>query len=134
MLTVIGEAVIDLIQDPDGRYTAHPGGSPLNVAVGLARLNETVGLKARFSTDALGRQLHAHAATSGVDLAYAVDAEEPATLAAVSIAQDQTATYSFYVQGTADWQWTQQELSLNPRVRSFQRVDLGRLRGLIDVC
>jgi fructokinase len=38
--TVVGEALIDLAAaaDEDGSYLARPGGSPLNVAVGLARL------------------------------------------------------------------------------------------------
>jgi fructokinase len=35
---VIGETVMDLIADPAATGSATPGGSPLNVAVGLARL------------------------------------------------------------------------------------------------
>ncbi len=41
LVTVIGEALIDLI--PNGahhEYRALPGGSPFNVAVGLARLSD----------------------------------------------------------------------------------------------
>ena len=128
-LAVIGEAVIDLIEEPDGRYTAHPGGSPLNVAVGLARLGEAVCLKARFSTGPFGRQLRNHAATSGVDLSYAVDVDAPATLAAVSLAENRAATYSFYVQGTADWQWTEEELKGLPA--DAQVLHIGSLGCLI---
>ncbi|MBF9134535.1 hypothetical protein I0C86_37245 [Plantactinospora sp. S1510] len=37
-ITVLGEAIVDLVEGPDGRFTAHPGGSPLNVVIGLTRL------------------------------------------------------------------------------------------------
>ena len=36
MLTVIGEGLVDVVQRASG-IEAHVGGSPLNVAVGLAR-------------------------------------------------------------------------------------------------
>ncbi|RKR86514.1 fructokinase [Micromonospora pisi] len=110
-VTVIGEAVVDLVPEPDGRYAAHPGGSPLNVAVGLARLDVPTRLLARFSTTALGRRLREHAAANGVDLRYAVDAAEPATLAVVSLTGDGSAGYDFYVEGTADWAWQPSELA-----------------------
>ena len=42
MLTVLGEAIVDLVGEGDRRYRAHPGGSPLNVAVGLGRLGDAV--------------------------------------------------------------------------------------------
>ncbi|PMR59237.1 carbohydrate kinase [Verrucosispora sp. ts21] len=110
-VTVLGEAVVDLVQDPDGRFTAHPGGSPLNVAVGLARLGVPATLLARFSTSRFGRLLRAHADTNGVDLRHAVDTDDPATLAIASLDDDGVATYDFYVDGTADWQWRDAELS-----------------------
>ncbi|MBL6276511.1 carbohydrate kinase [Micromonospora fiedleri] len=110
-VTVLGEAVVDLVQGPDGRFTAHPGGSPLNVAVGLARLGVPATLLARFSTSRFGRVLRAHADANGVDLRHAVDTDDPATLAIASLADDGVATYDFYVDGTADWQWRDEELS-----------------------
>lgn len=110
-VTVLGEAVVDLVPEPDGRYAAHPGGSPLNVAVGLARLGVPTRLLARFSTSALGRRLREHAAANGVDLRHAVDAAEPATLAVVSVTDDGNAGYDFYVEGTADWAWQPNELA-----------------------
>ncbi|MEV4758506.1 carbohydrate kinase [Micromonospora sp. NPDC049559] len=110
-ITVVGEAVVDLVQSPDGRFTAHPGGSPLNVAVGLARLGLPTRLIARFSTNAFGRRLREHAEANGVDLGHAVTAAEPATLAVVSLAADGAAAYDFYLAGTADWQWRPAELA-----------------------
>ena len=113
MLTVIGEALIDFIGEPGGAgYTAHPGGSPLNVAVGLARLGNPTAMMGRLSIGALGDRLRAHASSNGVDLRWAPAAAEPATLAVVSLDQAGRAAYDFYVNGTADWQWTDDELRL----------------------
>ncbi|MEE6262314.1 carbohydrate kinase family protein [Plantactinospora sonchi] len=110
-VTVIGEAVVDLVEGPDGRLTAHPGGSPLNVAVGLVRLGVPTRLLARLSTAPFGRRLREHAEANGVDLTYAVAAPEPATLAVVTTSDDGAAAYDFYVDGTADWQWQPAELA-----------------------
>ena len=114
MLSVLGEALIDLVADESGRYTAHPGGSPLNVAVGLARLDQPTELLARLAGDAFGRQLRAHAESNGVGTTNCIHAREPTTLAVVSLDDQGRAEYDFYVQGTADWQWTDDELSKLP--------------------
>lgn len=119
MVCVIGEALIDLVQDGaagDGpnRYLAHPGGSPYNVAIGLARLGRGVQLLARLSGDSFGRQLREHAAANGVDLSLAVAAAEPSTLAVVSVDAQGNASYDFHRTGTADWQWSAAELARLP--------------------
>ena len=123
MVCVIGEALIDLVAedvtaDADAgpaTYRAHPGGSPFNVAIGLARLGRHAILQARLAQDAFGRQLRAHAERNGVDVSAAVDAAEPTTLAIVGIDSERNATYDFYLDGTADWQWTRDELAMAPR-------------------
>ncbi|HEX4729221.1 MAG TPA: carbohydrate kinase, partial [Jatrophihabitans sp.] len=92
----------------------HPGGSPYNVAIGLARLGQPSWLLARLSTDAFGRQLRAHAEANQVDLSLAVAAIEPSTLAVVNLDAQRNATYDFYRNGTADWQWTPTELARIP--------------------
>src|SRR6476469_5360153 len=121
MVCVIGEALIDLVlaapavddSGTDG-YLAHPGGSPYNVAIGLARLGQPTRLLARLSADAFGRQLRAHAEANQVDLSLAVAATEPSTLAVVNLDAQRNATYDFYRNGTADWQWTAAELARIP--------------------
>lgn len=111
-LTVAGEALIDLIQDGStGSYRATPGGSPFNVAIGLARLGHRTTLMARLADNAFGRQLRAHAEAEHLDLSHAPVAAEPTTLAVVSLDRDAQASYDFYMQGTADWQWTDAELA-----------------------
>jgi fructokinase len=111
MIIVAGEALIDLVAtDANGGYRAVPGGSPANVAVGLARLEQPVRLLARLGPDAFGRRVREHLVGNGVDLAWAVDATEPTSLAVASLDPTGQATYDFYLTGTADWQWTAAEL------------------------
>ncbi|HEV2886606.1 MAG TPA: carbohydrate kinase [Jatrophihabitans sp.] len=126
MVCVIGEALIDLVmQEADAgatgpkSYLAHPGGSPFNVAIGLARLGQPARLLARLSGDAFGRQLRAHAEANGVDLSYAVHAAESSTLAVVSLDAERNAAYDFYRTGTADWQWRTAELDRMPADTSW---------------
>jgi fructokinase len=122
MVNVIGEALIDLVRAPEigdtaandvPRYVAYPGGSPFNVAIGLARLGQPTQLQARLANDAFGRQLRAHAHANGVDLSLAVAATQPTTLAIVGLDEQRNATYDFYLDGTADWQWTTAELNVS---------------------
>jgi fructokinase len=109
-IVVCGEALIDLVDEGGGQFRAHPGGSPANVAVGLARLGIQATLLARVSGDAFGRLLRAHLDRGGVDLSQVVAATEPTTLAVVSLDERGVATYDFYVEGTADWQWQASEI------------------------
>lgn len=36
-LLVVGEALVDIVEEDSGARSQHPGGSPANVALGLAR-------------------------------------------------------------------------------------------------
>ena len=123
VLTVIGEALVDLVPgDHPGHYQARPGGSPLNVAVGLARLGHRTALMARLADDTFGRQLRAYAVAEGLDLAQAPHAAEPATLAVIGLDSSARASYDFRAAGTADWQWTDAELARVPPDTSVLHV------------
>ncbi len=112
VVAVAGEAITDMVPaGADGVFRAAPGGSPANVAVGLARLDVPARMLARLSDDVLGRRLRAHLETNGVDLSHAVAAPEPSSLAIVALQPDGSAAYDFRVDGTADWQWTDDELA-----------------------
>lgn len=112
VVAVAGEALVDLVPaGPDGLFRAAPGGSPANVAVGLARLEVPVRMLARISGDPLGQRLRAHLVRNGVDLSHAVVAAEPSSLAVVDLAEDGSAQYDFRVEGTADWQWRDEEVT-----------------------
>jgi fructokinase len=111
-LTVIGEALIDLVPSgPPGSYQARPGGSPFNVAIALARLRNRTALMARVGNTGFGPMLHRAAAAEGIDLDAAPQATEPTTLAVVTTADGAPEVYDFYLEGTADWQWSAAELA-----------------------
>ncbi len=109
MITVLGEALVDLVGDGT-TFTAIPGGSPANVAVGLARLDVPVAMMARISTDRFGERLRQHLIGNGVDERFLIEATEPTTLAIASLDVGKPPDYQFYLAGTADWQWRPQEL------------------------
>ena len=109
MILISGEALIDLIPDPDkdGRYDAVRGGSSYNVAIGLARLGAPTAFVSRISADANGDGLAAALATDGVDLSLIARDPRPTPLAFVMRGTVQSgARYSFYLDGTAfDGRW-----------------------------
>jgi fructokinase len=112
IIAVAGELVMDMVPAADGvLFEAAPGGSPANVAVGLARLNVPVRMLARLADDLLGRRLRSHLADNGVDLSHAVHASEPSSLAIVAVGRDGGVEYDFRVEGAADWQWRDEELT-----------------------
>ena len=57
---VVGEALIDIVVRVDGTATEHPGGSPANVAIGLARLGHPVQFATQFGRDTYGEMVRAH--------------------------------------------------------------------------
>ncbi|MFF2658285.1 carbohydrate kinase [Kitasatospora sp. NPDC058032] len=65
---VIGECVADVVRTDGAPDTVHPGGSPANVAYGLARLGEPVGLLTELADDPYGRLIRAHLEPAGVTL------------------------------------------------------------------
>ncbi|MCG5467567.1 carbohydrate kinase [Micromonospora sp. LAH09] len=109
MIVVAGEALIDLVVTAEGQR-AVPGGSPANVAVTLARLDQPTRLLARLGTDEYGRQVAEHLRANRVDLGWAVRAEEPTSVAVATLDASGQASYEFRLAGAADWQWTPQEL------------------------
>ena len=93
MLTVIGEALLDVVQRSSG-IEAHVGGSPLNVAVGLARLDHPVQFIGRYGRDAYGDSVAAHLRSSSVMVPLPPD-EKPTSVATAQIDDDGAATYAF---------------------------------------
>ena len=112
MIVVIGEALIDLIEDKStaGRYQAVVGGANANVAIALARAGAKQQLLARISSDAFGQKIRQRLVDNKVGLDYAIAANEPTSVAIASIGSSGGASYSFYVENTADWGWTKNEL------------------------
>jgi fructokinase len=115
VFAVVGEALLDMVQPtPGGDFAAIPGGGPLNIAIGLQRLGCPTQMLARFSTGALGSRVRAHAERNDLGLDHSVWTDEPTTLAFASIDEAGRASYDFYLNGTADWSWTADELAILP--------------------
>jgi fructokinase len=116
MFTVVGEALVDLVQSRQrpGEYTAHPGGSPYNVAITLARLGRPVSLIARTGRDGFGRMLEAKARDSGVAFDRWQVVDEPTSLAVASLDPGGGATYDFYLDSTAGLGWDDSLVDLMP--------------------
>ncbi len=112
MILVAGEALIDLLPLPGSQhhFDARPGGAPCNVAAGLARLGRRTCFLGRIGPDAFGRMLRQHLKDAGVDLSMVVPADEVTTLGVAALDGNGKAEYSFYAQGTADWQWAESEV------------------------
>jgi fructokinase len=101
MITVMGEALIDIIVDPDGEVTSVVGGAPLNTARTLARLGESVAFLGGVSSDAFGRRIHRLLTSDGVAMALPDLVEQPSTLAIAQIDEHGAATYRFMMEGTS---------------------------------
>jgi fructokinase len=101
MILVAGEALIDLIVQPDGRLDAVPGGGPFNTARTIARLGVEVAFLGRLSTDRFGGILGAALRADGVDLRWVRLTEAPTTLAIAELDEDGAATYRFHLAETS---------------------------------
>ena len=93
MITVVGESLVDVVHHPDGHVQRHPGGSPANVAVGLARLGQDVQLLTSFGADADGRLLAESFARDGVQVRASTSAATSTATAYLDASG--AATYTF---------------------------------------
>jgi fructokinase len=98
VITVVGEALVDLIERAPGAVVARPGGSPANVAVALGRLGRATGLLTQVGADAYGRLLVEHFRTNGVRLDPGSLLDRPRTsVARTRLSPDGDAEYTFDV-------------------------------------
>jgi fructokinase len=135
LLTCLGELLIDFLPlEERGRtigFTMHPGGSPLNVAVGLARLAAgPVAFAGKVATDFFGRFLRAYVESQGIDTRFLLSADASSTLAFVAMESGEAA-YSFYGEGAADTLLTAAEVpsALFDETRALHIGSISLLRG-----
>jgi len=100
-ILVGGEALYDLVIDEVGAVTGDPGGGPFNTARTIGRLRRPVAFLGRLSTDRLGATHERMLAADGVRLNAIVRSPDPTTLALASLDDAGSASWSFYVDGTA---------------------------------
>jgi fructokinase len=120
---VIGEALIDIVQRDGQVLGEHVGGSPLNVAVGLGRLDRPVDFLTHIADDERGRRIVEYVEASGVALVPgSTDADRTPT-AAATIDESGAATYTFDI----EWQ-----LSGTPEVAPPLVAHTGSIAGFLD--
>ena len=101
MITVAGEALIDLIVDQAGHVDPRMGGGPFNVARAVARLGQPATFLGRLSGDRFGQLMRADLDRNGVRVAVAAPSDEPTTLALVDVDPAGVPAYHFYLTGTS---------------------------------
>ena len=101
MITVAGEALIDLIIDPAGHVDPRLGGGPFNVTRAVARLDQPVAFLGRLSGDRFGRLMRADLDRPGVLVAIQAPTDAPTTLALVDVDPAGVPGYHFYLAGTS---------------------------------
>lgn len=106
MILVCGEALVDLfVASPEGDEMparAVAGGSPFNLAIGLARLGVPSAFLGAISRDRFGAFLAQRLAGEGVDGRFLVRSDRPTTISAIATGEDGQPSYSFHGEGAAD--------------------------------
>ncbi|ENW9022140.1 aminoimidazole riboside kinase [Escherichia coli] len=100
---VLGDAVVDLLPESDGRLLPCPGGAPANVVVGIARLGGTSGFIGRVGDDPFGALMQRTLLTEGVDITYLKQDEWHRTSTVLVDLNDQgERSFTFMVRPSAD--------------------------------
>jgi fructokinase len=120
---VIGEALIDIVEREGHVLGEHVGGSPLNVAVGLGRLDRGVDFLTHIADDERGRRIVDYVQASGVELVRGSISAARTPTAAASIDENGAATYTFDI----EWQ-----LSGTPEVAPPLVAHTGSIAGFLD--
>ncbi|WP_168582271.1 carbohydrate kinase family protein [Gephyromycinifex aptenodytis] len=95
-ILVVGEALVDIVHRSNGQIETHPGGSPLNVAVGLARLGHPVHYATRFGHDPHGEIIREHLAREGnLRLTPGSDTASATSTAVATLDENGAASYDF---------------------------------------
>lgn len=123
-----GEALMDLIVQPDGRYEPCLGGAVFNLSRALARQGVNTLYLNPLSRDRFGRQLAAALIADGVRLACPQPVAQSTSLAVVGLDDAGHPDYVFYRQDVADRAVTADSLIQScRRVPALEMVYTGAL-------
>jgi fructokinase len=127
MITVIGESLVDIIGDPhrEAPPQAHPGGSPLNVAVGTARLGLATSLVTHYAGDPYGDMIEEHLSANGV--AAIRGGAAPTSTATAVLGHDGGATYAFNI----SWDINGAALPALEAVQDSKHVHTGSIAAVV---
>lgn len=127
VLTVIGESLVDVIIDSRNSATAttHAGGSPMNVAVGSARLGLATSLVTHYADDPNGLLIDRHLHSNGVSVIRGGNAST--STATATLGPDGAATYSF----TISWDLNGASLAALAAVQTSAHVHTGSIASVL---
>lgn len=120
---VIGESLIDVVHRPNGSAQEYVGGSPANVAVGLARLGHDVTFATMIGDDERGVRIAALFAEEGVVLTEGSVGRRTTSVATSTLDATGAATYSF------DLSW---ELNVSPPREGLAHVHTGSISATVE--
>lgn len=132
---VVGEALTDVVLSHDGA-AEHPGGSPANVAYGLARLGVSTGFLTAIGQDDRGNAIRTHLTGAGVELLPGSQSMAATSTATATLANDGSATYAFDL----TWQLAQVTPTYLPKllhtgsIASFLAPGSASVKSILQHC
>jgi len=100
---VLGDAVVDLLPDGEGRLLQCPGGAPANVAVGVARLGGNSAFIGRAGDDPFGRFMYQILADEKVEVQQMrLDPAHRTSTVVVDLDDHGERSFTFMVRPSAD--------------------------------
>ena len=134
MLMVCGEALLDVFAAGETRtgltLDANVGGSPFNVAVGLARLGQPSAFLSAISTGFAGERLMRALTGEGVDTSAVARLDAPTTLSLIGLDAQGVPSYAFYGDGCADRELHPADLQRVPA--GLQAVNVGSYATVVE--
>ena len=137
MLLVCGEALLDVFAAGDTTtgmaLEARVGGSPFNLAVGLARLGQPTAFFSAVSTGFMGERLMRMLADEGVNTAAVRRTDDATTLSVVGLDAAGVPSYAFYGERGADRQLPLAALANVPGgVGNFSAIHVGSYATVVE--
>jgi fructokinase len=120
---VIGEALVDAVTTPGGDTEEHVGGSPANVAFGLAALNHPVDLATWIATDERGRRIEDVCRERGVALTAGSQGAPFTSVAHATLDAGGAASYVF------DLEW---QVASVPGLTAYGHVHTGSIAAVLE--
>ncbi|MFI5532503.1 carbohydrate kinase [Kitasatospora sp. NPDC051853] len=119
---VVGESVADVVRVDGREDVVHAGGSPANVAYGLARLGRRAALLTQLGADPVGELIAGHLRGAGVELLTDGQAGVPTPTAVVTLGPDGQPSYEL------DVRWSLADTEVAPA----EHLHLGSVSALLE--
>ncbi|GAA5026660.1 carbohydrate kinase [Terrabacter aeriphilus] len=120
---VVGEALVDAVTTADGGTAEHVGGSPANVAFGLAALDHPADLATWIATDERGARIEAVCRQRGVRLTPGSQGAPFTSVAHATLDDTGAATYVF------DLEW---QVAPVPDLTAYGHVHTGSIAAVLE--